>query len=74
MLKKMPSRHLLKSHKNNSSSVSSWDEAISDAEKMMAEAQDKVRQLAKAVRVFKRRRDNGEPFFSERAEGTEAQG
>jgi hypothetical protein len=64
MSKKMSSRHLLK---NSPKPVSGWDEAVFDAETMLKEAQDKVRRLAETVRVFKRRRDNGEPFFGEEA-------
>lgn len=34
---------------------------------MLEEAKDKVRQLQEAVRIFKQRRDSGEPFFGEEA-------
>jgi len=70
MLKKMSSRRLLK---NTIVPVSDWDKAIFDAELMLEEAQDRVRRLAQAIKVFKRRRDSGEPFFGQEKEPDEAQ-
>lgn len=52
----------------------SWDEAISDAERMLREAQGRVKELAEAVRIFKRRRDSGEPFFGQQQKQSEAKG
>lgn len=51
-----------------------WDEAIADAEAMLGEAQAKVQQLTEAIRIFKRRRDKGEPFFGQSQEQSEATG
>lgn len=42
-----------------------WDAAIADAEKMIQEAQAKIRNLKKSVAAFQRLRDAGEPFPSE---------
>lgn len=59
---------------SNSESVNKWNQAITDAETMLYKAQDRVRQLEEAIRIFKHRRDTGEPFFGERRSQTGASG
>jgi hypothetical protein len=39
-----------------------WDTAIADAEALKAEKEEQARGLAAAIRMFKRRRDAGEPW------------
>ena len=51
----------------------SWDSAIVDAQRMIEEAQAKIRTLRKSIATFQRLRDDGEPFPGEIAEETEAQ-
>jgi hypothetical protein len=40
----------------------SWDDAIADAERMMAEGKARLRKLRGSILVFRDRRDSGEPF------------
>ena len=40
----------------------SWDDAIADAERMMAEGKVRLRKLRGSILVFRDRRDSGEPF------------
>jgi hypothetical protein len=39
-----------------------WDDAIADAERMMAEGKVRLRKLRGSILVFRDRRDSGEPF------------
>ena len=45
--------------------VGNWDTAISDAEKKILEAKEKINGLQKSIRIFKRLRDKNEPFPGE---------
>lgn len=46
-------------------SVSGWDKAIADAEKMIQEAKAKITNLRLSIKAFKELRDSGEPFPGE---------
>ena len=46
-------------------SATTWDTAISDAEKKILEAKEKISGLQKAIRIFKRLRERNEPFPGE---------
>jgi len=54
-----------KSLSQKKDSVTFWDTAISDAEKMLADAKERVSRLKRTITIFKRMRDNGEPFPGE---------
>jgi len=57
---------------HNSEAASPWDTAISDAEKMLTQAKDRVARLKRTITIFKEFRDSGESFPSEKSEQTEA--
>ena len=57
MSKAVSSRHCLLDNKKK------WDEAIVDVESKLLEAKNRVTELSEAMRIFKRRRKSGEPFF-----------
>jgi hypothetical protein len=42
--------------------VNPWDLAVVDAEKAIADAVSKIKQLKRAIRAFKTMRDDGEPW------------
>jgi hypothetical protein len=66
MSSRHPSTHELSAPENT------WDKAITDAERMLKKTQDKARQLEQAIRIFKKRKQSGEPFFGENSEPSEA--
>jgi hypothetical protein len=52
-----------------------WDSAITDAQRMIQEAQAKIRELKKSIAIFQRLRDRGEPFpGKETGQESEAEG
>ncbi|HEY6330641.1 MAG TPA: hypothetical protein VI756_14990 [Blastocatellia bacterium] len=64
----MSGRQCLKSTSKRLSEApggSAWDEAISDAEAMLKETRAKAKELVETIRIFKRRRDDGELFFGQ---------
>jgi hypothetical protein len=42
--------------------LTSWDDAIADAERMMVEGKARLRRLRGSILVFQDRKDSGEPF------------
>jgi predicted translin family RNA/ssDNA-binding protein len=50
---------------HSSEAVSRWNEAISDAERMLEEAKQKVARLRRSIKTFQELRDDGEPFPGE---------
>lgn len=44
---------------------SGWDAAITDAEKRIEEARERIKWLRRSVASFRKLRDSGEPFPSE---------
>ncbi len=58
---------------NNVTPTNLWDVAISDAEKLLNEAKERVAGLKRSITIFREKRDSGEPFPSEKRERSEAQ-
>jgi hypothetical protein len=44
-----------------------WDGAISEAERQIADAAERVRRLRRSVRTFRTLKDSGEPFPGQEA-------
>lgn len=58
--------------KNVNQPISHWDAAISDAEKKIQEAVEKITKLRESIKIFKKLRDSGEPFPGETVRRNEA--
>lgn len=57
-------KKMSKVSKNTKTSENIWDSAISEAEKQIENAQNRVKDLKKAIVTFKELRDRGERFAS----------
>ena len=53
-------------------SLSGWDKAIYDAEARIKATKGRLSELKAALKLFKKKRDSGEPFPGEKSEQTEA--
>jgi hypothetical protein len=53
-------------------SVSKWNEAIEDAERLIREARERIAELRRSIRTFEELRDAGETFPGESQQKREA--
>jgi hypothetical protein len=58
--------------KKQQKSLTGWDAAIADAERMINEAKETIETLKFSIHSFKAARDRGEPFPSEQTKQREA--
>ena len=68
----MSKRNATTKFAHTSKSVNRWDTAISDAERLIQEARDRITRLRHSIIAFKELRDRGEPFPGEKSGQKEA--
>lgn len=59
--------------KKQQKSLSLWDAAITDAERMIEEAKGRIEELTFSIHFFRKQRDAGEPFPGESAEPSQSE-